>query len=233
MNDLTRQKRRDALVEHVLDVLDSDEIASAAGQPTIDEIAAAGRAIAARLTAGWTDAAQPAIVEDDATDIIDLAARRERRAMRIPGRHIDNWAAGTSGPVDRFADDEFGIVLTRKTVGDDTLLSITFTGHVARDGDVVRVRRAASDRHTQLLVLLYVDDQGMLTGQILTAALAATSDDLDITVSAAGELTADDCDAVTAAVRASHKQARNAWRRLAKAQSADSPIRTAVIEGFR
>ncbi|WP_063006255.1 hypothetical protein [Nocardia salmonicida] len=231
MNDFTRQQRRDALIEQVLDTLDTTESISAAVHPSTDEIAATGRAIAERLTAGW--ARPTAQVDNNVAEIADISARRQQRAVRVPGRHIDTWAASTGGPVDRFVDDDFGIELARKTIGDDTLLSVTITGDSAQDGDLVRVRLGTDDQSGELLVLLYVDDQGGLTGQILTAALAATSDDLDITITAASELTAEDCDAVTAAVRASHKPARNAWRRLAKTLSAQNPIRAAVLDGFR
>jgi len=226
MNETVRQHRRDALMQQLLTVMESAVSEDDRG-PGPDEIAATGRAIAARLTAGWV---QGAVIGGPVTD---LAAHRQP-SWRIPGRHGEQLAAATTGPSDRFTDRAFGIEVLRKAIDGETLITVTVVGDLAHDGDIVRVRWVTGDgAPAELLIMLYPAGQGVLTGQILTPALAGTSDDLDVTVARASDLTTAESEAVTDSVRCSPTLARNAWRRLARTLTVDHPIRLAVLDALR
>ncbi|MEU4706836.1 hypothetical protein AB0G00_10415 [Nocardia salmonicida] len=199
-----------------------------ADSPDVDaESAAAGARIAARLLRG--EAGGSAAVGD-------LDARRT--VMAVPGWTVQPLAASSEGEttatraVQKQLDRELGIEFTRSPAGaEQTRISVHSFGARAAAGDIVRVAVSLGDERTELLVVLYADADGTLTGQVVTRALTM-SEDLEISLLPGAALGSTHTSAVTDAVRCSLTAGRNAWRRVAKGLPADDPVRAAIVAGL-
>lgn len=196
-----------------------------ADSPEVDaESAAAGARIAARLLRGGSAA------------VGDLDARRA--AMAVPGWTVQPLAASSEGEttatraVQKQLDQELGIEFTRSPAGaEQTRISVHSFGARAAAGDIVRVAVSLGAERTELLVVLYADADGTLTGQVVTRALTM-SEDLEISLLPGAALGSTHTSAVTDAVRCSLTAGRNAWRRVAKGLPAGDPVRAAIVAGL-
>ncbi|MFD6103683.1 hypothetical protein ACFWBG_03020 [Nocardia salmonicida] len=196
-----------------------------ADSPEVDaESAAAGARIAARLLRGGSAA------------VGDLDARRA--VMAVPGWTVQPLAASSEGEttatraVQKQLDRELGIEFTRSPAGaEQTRISVHSFGARAAAGDIVRVAVSLGAERTELLVVLYADADGSLTGQVVTRALTM-SEDLEISLLPGAALGSTHTSAVTDAVRCSLTAGRNAWRRVAKGLPADDPVRAAIVAGL-
>ncbi|WP_328711111.1 hypothetical protein [Nocardia salmonicida] len=196
-----------------------------ADSPEVDaESAAAGARIAARLLRGGSAA------------VGDLDARRA--AMAVPGWTVQPLAASSEGEttatraVQKQLDRELGIEFTRSPAGaEQTRISVHSFGARAAAGDIVRVAVSLGAERTELLVVLYADADGTLTGQVVTRALTM-SEDLEISLLPGAALCSTHTSAVTDAVRCSLTAGRNAWRRVAKGLPAGDPVRAAIVAGL-
>ncbi|WP_063004149.1 hypothetical protein [Nocardia salmonicida] len=196
-----------------------------ADSPEVDaESAAAGARIAARLLRGGSAA------------VGDLDARRA--AMAVPGWTVQPLAASSEGEttatraVQKQLDRELGIEFTRSPAGaEQTRISVHSFGARAAAGDIVRVAVSLGAERTELLVVLYADADGTLTGQVVTRALTM-SEDLEISLLPGAALGSTHTSAVTDAVRCSLTAGRNAWRRVAKGLPAGDPVRAAIVAGL-
>ncbi len=196
-----------------------------ADSPEVDaESAAAGARIAARLLRGGSAA------------VGDLDARRA--AMAVPGWTVQPLAASSEGEttatraVQKQLDRELGIEFTRSPAGaEQTRISVHSFGARAAAGDIVRVAVSLGAERTELLVVLYADADGTLTGQVVTRALTM-SEDLEISLLPGASLGSTHTSAVTDAVRCSLTAGRNAWRRVAKGLPAGDPVRAAIVAGL-
>ncbi|MFC9871134.1 hypothetical protein [Nocardia salmonicida] len=196
-----------------------------ADSPEVDaESAAAGARIAARLLRGGSAA------------VGDLDARRA--VMAVPGWTVQPLAASSEGEttatraVQKQLDRELGIEFTRSPAGaEQTRISVHSFGARATAGDIVRVAVSLGAERTELLVVLYADPDGSLTGQVVTRALTM-SEDLEISLLPGAALGSTHTSAVTDAVRCSLTAGRNAWRRVAKGLPADDPVRAAIVAGL-
>ncbi|MFE9785064.1 hypothetical protein ACFYO7_06770 [Nocardia salmonicida] len=199
-----------------------------ADSPDVDaESAAAGARIAARLLRG--EAGGPAAVGD-------LDARRA--VMAVPGWTVQPLAASSEGEttatraVQKQRDRELGIEFTRAPAGaEQTRISVHSFGARAAAGDIVRVAVSLGAERTELLVVLYADTDGTLTGQVVTRALTMF-EDLEISLLPGAALGSTHTSAVTDAVRCSLTAGRNAWRRVAKGLPAGDPVRAAIVAGL-
>ncbi|KQY38450.1 hypothetical protein ASD42_08520 [Nocardia sp. Root136] len=193
--------------------------------PEVDaESAAAGARIAARLLRGGSAA------------VGDLDARRA--AMAVPGWTVQPLAASSEGEttatraVQKQLDRELGIEFTRSPAGaEQTRISVHSFGARAAAGDIVRVAVSLGAERTELLVVLYAEADGTLTGQVVTRALTM-SEDLEISLLPGAALGSTHTSAVTDAVRCSLTAGRNAWRRVAKGLPAGDPVRAAIVAGL-
>lgn len=196
--------------------------------PAVDaESAAAGARIAERLLRGG------AVSGGGPTA---LSARRT--VLAVSGWTVRPLAASSEGdttaapPVQKRLDRELGIEFTRSPAGaEQTRISVHSFGTQAAAGDIVRVAVSLGPEHTELLVVLYADDDGTLTGQVVTRALTM-SEDLEISLLPGAALGSTHTSAVTDAVRCSLTAGRNAWRRVAKGLAAGDPVRAAIIAGL-
>ncbi|MEV0767942.1 hypothetical protein [Nocardia salmonicida] len=196
-----------------------------ADSPEVDaESAAAGARIAARLLRAGSAA------------VGDLDARRA--AMAVPGWTVQPLAASSEGEttatraVQKQLDRELGIEFTRSPAGaEQTRISVHSFGARAAAGDIVRVAVSLGAERTELLVVLYADADGTLTGQVVTRALTM-SEDLEISLLPGAALGSTHTSAVTDAVRCSLTAGRNAWRRVAKGLPAGDPVRAAIVAGL-
>ncbi|MGW0636939.1 hypothetical protein [Nocardia salmonicida] len=196
-----------------------------ADSPEVDaESAAAGARIAARLLRGGAAA------------VGDLDARRA--VMAVPGWTVQPLAASSEGEttatraVQKQLDRELGIEFTRSPAGaEQTRISVHSFGARAAAGDIVRVAVSLGAERTELLVVLYADADGSLTGQVVTRALTM-SEDLEISLLPGAALGSTHTSAVTDAVRCSLTAGRNAWRRVAKGLPAGDPVRAAIVAGL-
>lgn len=157
--------------------------------------------------------------------------------LRVPGWTVQPLAAAAddlASPVSQQrVDPELGLEFTRAPAGSGlTRIAVQATGGRAAAGDVVRVAVGGGTARTELLVVLYTDDEGTLTGQVLTPAVSM-AEDLEISVLPGAALGTVATEAVTDAVRCSLTAGRNAWRRVAKGLPADDPIRSAIVAGLR
>ncbi|MFC9897657.1 hypothetical protein ACFVMC_28540 [Nocardia sp. NPDC127579] len=182
---------------------------------------AAGARIAARLLGGLPTA-QPMSFPDRAPVL-----------LRVPGWTVSALAAATEGdaerPLQRQIERELGIEFSRTPEGpEQTRISVRSSGTHAAAGDIIRV---AVGSEAELLVLLYTDDTGALTGQLVTRSVTM-SEDLEISVLRGASLGSPSAAAVTDAVRGSFTAGRNAWRRVAKALEPGDPLRDAIIAGL-
>ncbi|MFE1592021.1 hypothetical protein [Nocardia sp. NPDC058705] len=192
--------------------------------PEVDaESAAAGARIAERLLRGGTGSDE-------------LGARRA--VMAVPGWTVQPLAASseadTTAPraVQKQLDRELGIEFTRSPAGaEQTRISVHSFGARATAGDIVRVAVSVGGERAELLVVLYADDDGTLTGQVVTRALTM-SEDLEISLLPGASLGTTHTAAVTDAVRCSLTAGRNAWRRVAKGLPAGDPVRAAIVAGL-
>ncbi|MFD3506593.1 hypothetical protein [Nocardia sp. NPDC058666] len=188
-----------------------------ADSPVDAEAARVGARIAERLLRGT---------------VTDLGARR--RVMRVPGWTVQPLAASSEGEtatraVQQRTDSELGIEFTRTPAGaQQTRISVRSFGTHAVAGDIVRVAAGAG---TELLVVLYTEDDGALTGQIVSRALSM-SEDLEISLLPSATLGSTHACAVTEAVRCSLTAGRNAWRRVAKSRPVGDPVRDAIVAGL-
>ncbi|MFF5034045.1 hypothetical protein [Nocardia salmonicida] len=191
-----------------------------ADSPEVDaESAAAGARIAARLLRGGS------------------AAVGDLDAMAVPGWTVQPLAASSEGEtttraVQKQLDRELGIEFTRSPAGaEQTRISVHSFGARAAAGDIVRVAVCLGAERTELLVVLYADTDGTLTGQVVTRALTM-SEDLEISLLPGAALGSTHTSAVTDAVRCSLTAGRNAWRRVAKGLPAGDPVRAAIVAGL-
>ena len=191
-----------------------------ADSPEVDaESAAAGARIAARLLRGGS------------------AAVGDLDAMAVPGWTVQPLAASSEGEtttraVQKQLDRELGIEFTRSPAGaEQTRISVHSFGARAAAGDIVRVAVSLGAERTELLVVLYADADGTLTGQVVTRALTM-SEDLEISLLPGASLGSTHTSAVTDAVRCSLTAGRNAWRRVAKGLPAGDPVRAAIVAGL-
>ncbi|MEU4319536.1 hypothetical protein AB0F85_06655 [Nocardia fluminea] len=198
------------------------------GSPGVDaESAAAGARIAERLLRGGAVAGG---------SIGDLGARRA--VMAVPGWTVQPLAASSESettatrPVQKQRDRELGIEFARSPAGaEQTRISVHSFGTRAAAGDIVRVAVRLGAERSELLVVLYADDDGTLTGQVVTRALTM-SEDLEISLLPGAALGSTHTSAVTDAVRCSLTAGRNAWRRVAKGLPAGDPVRAAIVAGL-
>ena len=196
-----------------------------ADSPEVDaESAAAGARIAARLLRGGS----AAVGEPGA----------HRAVMAVPGWTVQPLAASSEGEttttraVQKQLDRELGIEFTRSPAGaQQTRISVHSFGARAAAGDIVRVAVSLGAERTELLVVLYADTDGTLTGQVVTRALTL-SEDLEISLLPGAALGSTHTSAVTDAVRCSLTAGRNAWRRVAKGLPAGDPVRAAIVAGL-
>ncbi|MFD3743018.1 hypothetical protein [Nocardia sp. NPDC058633] len=195
--------------------------------PDVDAVsAAAGARIAERLLRG----------ESGSASVGDLGVRAA--VMTVPGWTVQPLAASSQGDttatraVQKQLDRELGIEFTRSPAGaEQTRVSVHSFGARATAGDVVRVAVSLGAERTELLVVLYADDDGTLTGQVVTRALTM-SEDLEISLLAGAALGTAHTSAVTDAVRCSLTAGRNAWRRVAKGLPVGDPVRAAIVAGL-
>ncbi|MFD4353197.1 hypothetical protein ACFWPX_11615 [Nocardia sp. NPDC058518] len=195
--------------------------------PDVDaESAAAGARIAERLLRGG------AVSHSSA----GFGARRA--VMAVPGWTVQPLAASSEGEttairaVQKQLDQELGIEFTRSPAGaEQTRISVHSFGARAAAGDIVRVAVSLGAERTELLVVLYADADGTLTGQVVTRALTM-SEDLEISLLPGAALGSTHTSAVTDAVRCSLTAGRNAWRRVAKGLPAGDPVRAAIVAGL-
>ncbi|MFD6395273.1 hypothetical protein [Nocardia sp. NPDC060249] len=203
---------------------------AASDSPDVDaESAAAGARIAERLLRGGA-------VSSGTGAIGDLAARRA--VMTVPGWSVQPLAASSDSEktvtrtVQKQRDREWGIEFTRSPAGaEQTRISVHSFGARAVAGDIVQVAVRRGAERTELLVVLYADDDGTLTGQAVTRALTM-SEDLEISLLPGAALDSTHASAVTEAVRCSLTAGRNAWRRVAKGLPAGDPVRAAIVAGL-
>ncbi|MFC6011071.1 hypothetical protein [Nocardia lasii] len=187
------------------------------------EAATAGARVAERLLRSDRGA--------NSATVTALESRRER--MRVPGWTVRPLAASaddvaTHHAVQRQVDRELGVEFVRSPSGAArTRISVRAFGARAVAGDIVRVGAEG----TEVLVVLYPDEGGTLTGQVVTRALTM-SEDLEISLLPSAALDARHTSAVTEAVRCSLTAGRNAWRRVAKGLPSGDPIRAAIVEGL-
>ncbi|WP_446221310.1 hypothetical protein ACTWPB_15120 [Nocardia sp. IBHARD005] len=201
--------------------------------PDVDaESAAAGARIAERLLRGGAVSRG----EAGSTAVGDLGARRA--VMAVPGWTVQPLAASSEGErtairaVQKQLDQELGIEFTRSPAGaEQTRISVHSFGARAAAGDIVRVAVSLGAERTELLVVLYADADGTLTGQVVTKALTM-SEDLEISLLPGAALGSTHTSAVTDAVRCSLTAGRNAWRRVAKGLPAGDPVRAAIVAGL-
>ncbi|MGW5917590.1 hypothetical protein ACWFPY_01245 [Nocardia fluminea] len=199
------------------------------GSPGVDaESAAAGARIAERLLRGGA-------VSGGST-VGDLGARRA--VMSVPGWTVQPLAASSESettatrPMQKQRDRELGIEFARSPAGaEQTRISVHSFGARAAAGDIVRVAVRIGAERSELLVVLYADDDGTLTGQVVTRALTM-SEDLEISLLPGAALGSTHASAVTDAVRCSLTAGRNAWRRVAKGLPAGDPVRAAIVAGL-
>ncbi|MFD4460365.1 hypothetical protein [Nocardia sp. NPDC058480] len=197
--------------------------------PNVDaESAAAGARIAERLL-------RAGAVSSEVT-VGDLGARRA--VMAVPGWTVQPLAASSDGEttatraVQKQLDRELGIEFTRSPAGaEQTRISVHSFGARAAAGDIVRVAVSLGAERSELLVVLYTDADGTLTGQVVTRALTM-SEDLEISLLPGAALGSTHTSAVTDAVRCSLTAGRNAWRRVAKGLPAGDPVRAAIVAGL-
>ncbi|MFD4438547.1 hypothetical protein ACFWPK_02060 [Nocardia sp. NPDC058519] len=195
--------------------------------PDVDaESAAAGARIAERLLRGG--AVSPS----------SAAFSARRAVMAVPGWTVQPLAASSEGEttairaVQKQLDQELGIEFTRSPAGaEQTRISVHSFGARAAAGDIVRVAVSLGAERTELLVVLYADADGTLTGQVVTRALTM-SEDLEISLLPGAALGSTHTSAVTDAVRCSLTAGRNAWRRVAKGLPAGDPVRAAIVAGL-
>ncbi|WP_024805307.1 hypothetical protein [Nocardia sp. BMG51109] len=213
--------------------LDLDDLLAALdtgdAEPYDAESVAAGQRIADRLTRQWARAGA-----DSALATVTPIGPRRAAVLAVPGwtEQVRAAASSMAGPVQRVVDQELGIEFVRSaTGGHETSIAVTAFGDLVSAGDVVRVQIGSGTGRTELLVVLYADENGDLVGQIITPAVTM-SDDLEIAVTAVSALSDDHTRAVTEAVRTSPTPGRNAWRRIAKHLPADHPVRSAIIDGL-
>ncbi|MEU4810876.1 hypothetical protein AB0H20_16905 [Nocardia fluminea] len=200
-----------------------------AGSPDVDaESAAAGARIAERLLRGGA-------VSGGST-VGDLGARRA--VMAVPGWTVQPLAASSESettatrPVQKQRDRELGIEFARSPAGaEQTRISVHSFGTRAAAGDIVRVAVRLGAERSELLVVLYADDDGTLTGQVVTRALTM-AEDLEISLLPGAALGSTHTSAVTDAVRCSLTAGRNAWRRVAKGLPDGDPVRAAIVAGL-
>ncbi|MCA2207706.1 hypothetical protein [Nocardia rosealba] len=190
------------------------------------EAAAAGTRIADRLLAADNATPEPP----------SLAARRA--VMRVPGWTVRPLAASSrdgapsSRVVQKQIDQELGIEFTRTPAGtEQTRISVQSFGPDTAAGDVVRVAVHAGEERTEVLVVLYTDAGGSLTGQIVTRALTL-AEHLEISIVPGTALGHTHTAAITDAVRCSLTAGRNAWRRVAKGLPIGDPVRSAIVAGL-
>ncbi|WP_410870132.1 hypothetical protein [Nocardia sp. A7] len=190
------------------------------------ESAAAGARIAERVLRSGT--------REFSDEPTSLSARRA--VMAVHGWSVQPLAASSEGEtthaVQKQLDRELGIEFTRAPAGaEQTRISVHSFGARAVAGDIVRVAVSLGAERTELLVVLYAEDDGTLTGQVVTRALTM-SEDLEISLLPGAALGDTHTAAVTDAVRCSLTAGRNAWRRVAKGLSAGDPVRAAIIAGL-
>ena len=200
------------------------------GSPDVDaESAAAGARIAERLL-------RLGAVSGGSAAVGALGARRA--VMAIPGWTVQPLAASsesetTATPtVQKQRDRELGIEFARAPAGaEQTRISVHSFGARAAAGDIVRVAVRLGAERSELLVVLYTDDDGTLTGQVVTRALTM-AEDLEISLLPGAALGSTHTTAVTEAVRCSLTAGRNAWRRVAKGLPDGDPVRAAIVAGL-
>ncbi len=193
-----------------------------------DDAAAAGARIADRLLRGSRAA--------ESTNLTSLDARRE--VMRVPGWTVQPLAASSEDDaaaaraIQKRVDRDLGIEFIRSPAGaEQTRISVQSFGSRAMAGDIVRVAVSLGAERTELLVVLYTDEAGALTGQVVTRALTM-SEDLEISLLPGAALGTAHTSAVTDAVRCSLTAGRNAWRRVAKGLPSGDPVRAAIVAGL-
>ncbi|KAF0847077.1 hypothetical protein [Nocardia caishijiensis] len=189
------------------------------------EAAAAGARIAQRLLAAEHSA-------------IPLSPAARRGVMRVPGWTVrplaasSRDAAASSRVVQKQTDQELGIEFTRTPAGaEQTRISVQSFGPGTAAGDVVRVAVHMGEERTEVLVVLYIDADGSLTGQIVTRALSL-AEHLEISILPGAALGNSHTGAITDAVRCSLTAGRNAWRRVAKGLPVGDPVRAAIVTGL-
>ncbi|MFD8098407.1 hypothetical protein ACFV24_02635 [Nocardia fluminea] len=199
------------------DATESDDEASAAGARIAQQLLRSGR---------FQDSAPSA----------SLDARRE--VMRVPGWTVQPLAAsseddtGAGRTVQKRVDRELGIEFIRSPAGArQTQISVQSFGARTVAGDIVRVSIGLGTGRTEFLVVLYTDEAGALTGQVVTRALTM-SEDLEISLLPGASLGTAHTTAVTDAVRCSLTAGRNAWRRVAKDLPSGDPVRAAIVAGL-
>ncbi|MFC9964289.1 hypothetical protein [Nocardia ignorata] len=190
------------------------------------EAAAAGARIADRLLAADNATPEPH----------SLSARRI--VMRVPGWTVRPLAASSrdgassSRVVQKQIDQELGIEFTRTPAGaEQTRISVQSFGPGTAAGDVVRIAVHAGEERTEVLVVLYPDANGSLTGQIVTRAVTL-AEHLEISIVPGTALGETHTAAITDAVRCSLTPGRNAWRRVAKGLRDGDPVRSAIVAGL-
>ncbi|TCJ99421.1 hypothetical protein [Nocardia alba] len=195
------------------------------------ESAAAGARIAERLLRGDIGSRQ-----GRSATVVDVGARRA--AMTVPGWTVQPLAASSESEkpatrtLQKQRDRELGIEFTRSPAGaEQTRISVHSFGARAAAGDIVRVAVRLGAESTELLVVLYADDDGTLTGQVVTKSLTM-SEDLEISLLPGTALGGTHTSAVTDAVRCSLTAGRNAWRRVAKGLPVGDPVRAAIVAGL-
>ncbi|MFF2086033.1 hypothetical protein ACFVVM_19835 [Nocardia sp. NPDC058176] len=210
--------------------VDIDVLLALADTAVDAESAAAGARIAERLLRGGRSGT------GDSATVTSLDARRA--VMRVPGWTVQPLAAAAeedtaaNRAVQKRIDRELGIEFVRSPAGaEQTRISVQSFGARAVAGDVVRVAVRLGDERTELLVVLYTDDRGALTGQVVTHALTM-SEDLEISLLPGAALGSAHTAAVTDAVRCSLTAGRNAWRRVAKGLPTGDPVRAAIVAGL-
>ncbi|MGY0500972.1 hypothetical protein ACWZHB_21000 [Nocardia sp. FBN12] len=161
-----------------------------------------------------------------------------RAVMVVRGWTVQPLAASSEGEttathaVQKQLDRELGIEFTRSPAGaEQTRISVHSFGARAAAGDIVRVAVRLGAERTELLVVLYAEDDGTLTGQVVTRALTM-SEDLEIALLPSAALGTEHTAAVTDAVRCSLTAGRNAWRRVAKGLTPGDPVRAAIVAGL-
>jgi hypothetical protein len=189
------------------------------------EAAAAGARIAQRLLAA----------EHRATPLSPTA---RRGVMRVPGWTVrplaasSGDAAASNRVVQKQTDQELGIEFTRTPAGaEQTRISVQSFGPGTAAGDIVRVAVRVGEERTEILVVLYTDTDGSLTGQIVTRALSL-AEHLEISILPGTALGNAHAGAITDAVRCSLTAGRNAWRRVAKGLPVGDPVRAAIVTGL-